>query len=93
MKILIFLKWQPILQIINHFLSLKYEIGWVKSQFMDVETLKRLKAENCFIFISNFIQLSYDCKEELEKIDILINILEKRRDNLFKTLEIFKNKN
>jgi ABC-type transporter Mla subunit MlaD len=39
-----------------------------------------------------FVNLrSYDCKEELDKIDTLINILEKRRDNLFKTLELFKN--
>jgi predicted nucleic acid-binding Zn-ribbon protein len=34
---------------------------------------------------------SYDFKNELKELEIYINILEKRRDNLFKTLELFKN--
>jgi len=34
---------------------------------------------------------SYDFKGELCNLETYVNILEKRRDNLFKTLELFKN--
>jgi len=33
---------------------------------------------------------SYTFADELKNLDILISVLEKRRDNLFKTLEVFK---
>ena len=33
---------------------------------------------------------SYDFKSELKKLETYIFVLEKRRDNLFKTLEVFK---
>ena len=36
---------------------------------------------------------SYSCKENLDSIELKINILDKRRDNLFKILEVFKNLN
>ena len=34
---------------------------------------------------------SYDCKDNLDSIEIKVNILDRRRDNLFKILEVFKN--
>jgi hypothetical protein len=33
---------------------------------------------------------SYTFADELKNLEILIQVLEKRRDNLFKTLEVFK---
>ena len=34
---------------------------------------------------------SYDFKSNLESIEVKVAILDRRRDNLFKTLEVFKN--
>jgi len=34
---------------------------------------------------------SYDCKDNLDSIEIKVSILDRRRDNLFKVLEVFKN--
>ena len=34
---------------------------------------------------------SYDCKENLDSIELKVAILDRRRDNLFKVLEVFKN--
>lgn len=36
---------------------------------------------------------SYDFKPELRKLEAYVNVMEKRKDNLFKTLELFKNCN
>jgi hypothetical protein len=52
-----------------------------------IEIHNKVKYNSSLYFLANL--RSYNCKEELDKIDILINILEKRRDNLFKTLELF----
>jgi hypothetical protein len=40
-------------------------------------------------FMSNW--RSYDCKDNLDSIETKVSILDKRRDNLFKILEVFKN--
>ena len=63
-------------------------IAQIDSELTEIHN--KVKYNTTLYFFVNF--RSYDCKEELDKIVILINILEKRRDNLFKTLEIFKNK-
>jgi hypothetical protein len=34
---------------------------------------------------------SYDFKTNLDSIEVKVSILDRRRDNLFKTLEVFKN--
>ena len=34
---------------------------------------------------------SYDFNKEIKKLETHIQIMEKRKDNLFKTLELFKN--
>lgn len=36
---------------------------------------------------------SYDCKDNLDSIEIKVEVLDRRRDNLFKILEVFKNIN
>lgn len=47
---------------------------------------------NCELkYLSNW--RSYDCKDNLDSIEIKVSVLDKRRDNLFKILEVFKNIN
>lgn len=53
------------------------------------EIHNKIEYNNSIYFIKNF--RSYDFKNELKELEICVNILEKRRDNLFKTLELFKN--
>ena len=36
---------------------------------------------------------SFDCKDNLDSIELKVSILDRRRDNLFKILEVFKNLN
>ncbi len=49
----------------------------------------KINYNNGIYIMKNF--RSYDFKSELNNLEIYVNILEKRRDNLFKTLELFKN--
>lgn len=50
---------------------------------------------NKIIYNSNLYLMSnirsYDFKTNLDSIEIKVSILDRRRDNLFKTLEVFKN--
>jgi len=47
---------------------------------------------NNSLYISNSLR-KYDCTENLISIEIKISILDRRKDNLFKVLEVFKNIN
>ena len=66
----------------------------VQDIIIDIE--KELRIINQKMQYNNNIYLmknlrSYDFKSELTNLETYINVLEKRRDNLFKTLELFKN--
>ena len=66
----------------------------VQEIIIDIE--KELRMINQKMQYNNNIYLmknlrSYDFKSELTNLETYINVLEKRRDNLFKTLELFKN--
>jgi hypothetical protein len=61
-----------------------------------IEIEKELRMINQKMHYNNNIYLmknfrSYDFKNELGSLETYINVLEKRRDNLFKTLDLFKN--
>lgn len=45
---------------------------------------------NSTLYVMSNIR-SYDFKSNLDSIEIKVSILDRRRDNLFKTLEVFKN--
>jgi len=49
---------------------------------------KKIQYNNNIYILKNW--RSYDFKNELIDLEDLLNILEKRRDNLFKTIELFK---
>ena len=49
---------------------------------------KKIEYNNSIYIFQNW--RSQDFKEELNDLENLLNILEKRRDNLFKTIEVFK---
>ena len=49
---------------------------------------KKIEYNNSLYVFQNW--RSQDFKEELNDLENLLNILEKRRDNLFKTIEVFK---
>jgi len=53
------------------------------------EIHRKITYNNTLYFMSSW--RSYDCKENLDSIEIKVNILDRRRDNLFKILEVFKN--
>lgn len=50
---------------------------------------QKMQYNNNIYLMKNF--RSYDFRSELGSLEMYVNILEKRRDNLFKTLELFKN--
>jgi len=50
---------------------------------------QKMQYNNNIYLMKNF--RSYDFRSELNSLETYINVLEKRRDNLFKTLELFKN--
>lgn len=50
---------------------------------------QKMQYNNNIYLMKNF--RSYDFKNELSSLETYINVLEKRRDNLFKTLDLFKN--
>ena len=59
----------------------------IEDELKDIHT-KTNYNQNLYL-MSNW--RSYDYKDNLESIDNKIKILDKRRDNLFKILEVFKN--
>lgn len=48
----------------------------------------KMNYNNNILLLKNF--RSYSFSDELKNLEILIQVLEKRKDNLFKTLEVFK---
>jgi hypothetical protein len=65
-------------------------------QEINIEIEKELRMINQKMQYNNNIYLmknfrSYDFKNELSSLETYISVLEKRRDNLFKTLDLFKN--
>jgi exonuclease VII small subunit len=62
-------------------------ISNIEKSLRDINS--KIEYNNRIYLMKNF--RSYDFKSELRKLETLVNILEKRRDNLFKTLELFKN--
>lgn len=53
------------------------------------EIQRNITYNNTLYFMATW--RSYDCKKNLDSIEIKVNILDRRRDNLFKILEVFKN--
>ena len=62
-------------------------IGLIEDELKEIH--KKITYNTQLYFMSNW--RSYDCKDNLDSIEIKVNILDRRRDNLFKILEVFKN--
>lgn len=62
-------------------------IGQIESELIEIQ--KKISYNSGLKVMTNW--RSYDCKENLDSIELKVSILDKRRDNLFKVLEVFKN--
>ena len=62
-------------------------IGSIEDELKEIQ--KKTQYNSSLYFLSSW--RSYDCRENLDSIDLKATILDKRRDNLFKILEVFKN--
>lgn len=62
-------------------------ISDIEKSLRDINS--KIEYNNSIYLMKNF--RSHDFKNELKELETYITILEKRRDNLFKTLELFKN--
>lgn len=62
-------------------------IGQIESELIEIH--KKISYNSELKIMSNW--RSYDCKENLDSIELKVYILDRRRDNLFKVLEVFKN--
>jgi hypothetical protein len=62
-------------------------IGQIESELLEIH--KKISYNSELKVMSNW--RSYDCKENLDSIEVKVSILDRRRDNLFKVLEVFKN--
>jgi hypothetical protein len=62
-------------------------IGQIESELIEIH--KKISYNSELKVMSNW--RSYDCKENLDSIESKVSILDRRRDNLFKVLEVFKN--
>lgn len=62
-------------------------ISQIESELIEIH--KKISYNSELKIMSNW--RSYDCKENLDSIEIKVSILDRRRDNLFKVLEVFKN--
>ena len=62
-------------------------IGLIEDELKEIH--RKITYNSQVYFMSNW--RSYDCKDNLDSIEIKVNILDRRRDNLFKILEVFKN--
>ena len=76
--------------------SMSIVIALKNMQEIIAEVESELKCIHDKLVYNNTIYLmknwrSYDFKPELRKLENNIAVMEKRRDNLFKTLEVFKN--
>jgi len=61
-------------------------ISQIESELIKIN--KKIQYNNNLYLLKNWRSL--DFKDELNDLENLLNILEKRRDNLFKTIELFK---
>lgn len=62
-------------------------ISYIEKSLININS--KIEYNNSIYLMKNF--RSHDFKNEIKELEIYISILEKRRDNLFKTLELFKN--
>ena len=62
-------------------------ISMIEDELKEIH--RKITYNSNIYFMSNW--RSYDCKDNLDSIEIKVNILDRRRDNLFKILEVFKN--
>lgn len=62
-------------------------IGQIESELIEIH--KKISYNTELKIMSNW--RSYDCKENLDSIELKVSILDRRRDNLFKVLDVFKN--
>jgi len=62
-------------------------ISQIESELIEIH--KKISYNSELKVMSNW--RSYDCKENLDSIELKVSILDRRRDNLFKVLEVFKN--
>ena len=62
-------------------------ISQIESELIEIH--KKISYNSELKIMSNW--RSYDCKENLDSIELKVSILDRRRDNLFKVLEVFKN--
>jgi tRNA U34 5-carboxymethylaminomethyl modifying GTPase MnmE/TrmE len=62
-------------------------IGSIEDELKEIH--KKITYNSNLYLLSSW--RSYDCKNNLDSIEIKVSILDRRRDNLFKILEVFKN--
>ena len=62
-------------------------ISQIESELIEIH--KKISYNSELKIMSNW--RSYDCKENLDSIELKVSILDRRRDNLFKVLDVFKN--
>jgi hypothetical protein len=62
-------------------------ISSIEEELKDIHT--KITYNSSIYFMANW--RSYDCKDNLDSIETKVSILDRRRDNLFKILEVFKN--
>jgi hypothetical protein len=62
-------------------------ISSIEEELKDIHN--KITYNSNIYFLSNW--RCYDCKDNLDSIEIKVSILDRRRDNLFKLLEVFKN--
>jgi len=61
----------------------------IETELKDIHT--KITYNESLYLMSNL--RSFDCKDNLDSIELKVSILDRRRDNLFKILEVFKNLN
>jgi len=64
-------------------------ISSIEEELKDIHN--KITYNSNIYFMANW--RSYDCKDNLDSIEIKVAVLDRRRDNLFRILEVFKNLN
>jgi hypothetical protein len=62
-------------------------ISFIEDELKEIQNKIRYNSQ--IYFMANW--RSYDCKDNLDSIETKVAILDRRRDNLFKILDVFKN--
>lgn len=75
------------LSVVESLKNVQEIIGQIEDELKEIH--KKITYNASLYFFSSW--RSYDCRENLNSIETKVIILDRRRDNLFKILEVFKN--